>query len=339
MGTHKRLSIALATWNGEKFLFDQLESYLRQSVLPDELVVSDDASQDGTIHVLRDFARHAPFDVLVIENKDRVGYAQNFMRAIRACTGRIVLLSDQDDIWLPQHVEKLAAPFLEARQSPSRLTLTVSRSRHFVALPDGSRREWNPSGGMLRKTWDWRQCHRHGMIVGYVRHWHAPFFGHGMAVARHVVEEYPLPPKCSYHERWIAMVASAIGDFVYLDEVLTLHRVHERNTSGAGHSRSFSVLGPKSFDKNIANLQAFIGALKDGVLSARGRRSLAIARRAIEGYKARARAHRLGWRGILTCCYAFARGYYTYAGAGVYSCARDIIDLFFNRRGPNSENE
>lgn len=113
MTAFPRVAIALATWNGERFLSEQLESYLKQTRLPDELVVSDDCSKDGTLDVLNEFARTAPFEVRILKNSERAGFAANFGRAIGACRADIILLSDQDDIWLPSHVERLVNPFID----------------------------------------------------------------------------------------------------------------------------------------------------------------------------------------------------------------------------------
>lgn len=95
-----KISIAMATYNGAKYLEDQLNSFLLQDLLPDELVVCDDDSTDETIELLQKFSRNAPFSVKIYSNITRLGYAQNFARALSLCTGDYVFLSDQDDVWL-----------------------------------------------------------------------------------------------------------------------------------------------------------------------------------------------------------------------------------------------
>ena len=97
-GGDLRISVAMATWNGERFVGEQLESIARQSRLPDEVVLSDDASADRTLEIARAFARKAPFDVVVLGNDERVGHGENFFRAMRACKGDVIALSDQDDV-------------------------------------------------------------------------------------------------------------------------------------------------------------------------------------------------------------------------------------------------
>jgi Glycosyl transferase family 2 len=100
-----RLSIAMATWNGARYLREQLDSFRAQSRLPDELVVCDDHSTDGTAAILEEFRRTAPFHVNLSVNPKQMGYVENFEQAVEMCEGDVILLSDQDDVWLP---EKLA---------------------------------------------------------------------------------------------------------------------------------------------------------------------------------------------------------------------------------------
>lgn len=102
-----KISIAMATFNGEKFLQEQLDSFIAQSKLPDELVVSDDCSTDGTLEILERFTKKAPFDVIIHKNKNNLGYAGNFNRALELTTGDLVFLSDQDDVWFDKKIEAM----------------------------------------------------------------------------------------------------------------------------------------------------------------------------------------------------------------------------------------
>jgi hypothetical protein len=99
-----KTSIAMAVYNGERFLPEQLDSLLRQTRLPDELVVSDDASTDATVEVVREFATHAPFPVKLIPNDQNVGCTKNYDRAIGQCTGEIIFMCDCDDVWHPERI-------------------------------------------------------------------------------------------------------------------------------------------------------------------------------------------------------------------------------------------
>ena len=98
------VSVVMATCNGAAFVAEQLRSLATQTVLPAELVVSDDASTDGTVDIVRRFASRAPFPVIVRQNDQRLGYGENFLRAALLATGAYVAFSDQDDVWHPDKI-------------------------------------------------------------------------------------------------------------------------------------------------------------------------------------------------------------------------------------------
>lgn len=106
-----KISVALATFNGARYLQDQLDSLAAQMHQPTELVVTDDGSTDTTLALLQRFAEQAPFSVKIHCNQERLGYGMNFLKAASLCTGDAVAFCDQDDVWLPVKLQKLAQAF------------------------------------------------------------------------------------------------------------------------------------------------------------------------------------------------------------------------------------
>lgn len=104
-----RVSIAVCTYNGEKYLSEQLQSIAAQTIQPYQLVVCDDGSTDRTVQILEDFAKTAPFQVCIFRNSATLGYTKNFEKAIALCDGDLIALSDQDDIWYPHKLESLCS--------------------------------------------------------------------------------------------------------------------------------------------------------------------------------------------------------------------------------------
>ena len=102
-----RISIAMCTYNGAAFLREQLESIANQTLQPDELIVSDDGSADGTLAVVREFARTATFPTRIVENQINLGYSRNFDQAVQLCSCEMIALADQDDIWYSTKLETL----------------------------------------------------------------------------------------------------------------------------------------------------------------------------------------------------------------------------------------
>jgi glycosyltransferase involved in cell wall biosynthesis len=97
----------MCTYNGGRFLREQLSSIAKQSLLPDELVICDDGSTDTTSQIVLDFISVAPFEVRFIRNDIRLGTTRNFEKAVNLCRGRFIALADQDDVWRPAKLETL----------------------------------------------------------------------------------------------------------------------------------------------------------------------------------------------------------------------------------------
>ncbi|MBQ6958217.1 MAG: glycosyltransferase [Bacteroidales bacterium] len=103
---HPKISIALCTYNGEKYLTAQLDSILDQTHPADEIIIVDDGSTDATLDIIREYASRT--DILqYFVNEQTLGYVRNFSKAISLTSGDFVALSDQDDIWTKDHIEKL----------------------------------------------------------------------------------------------------------------------------------------------------------------------------------------------------------------------------------------
>src|SRR5919199_6162917 len=107
----QRVSVAMCTYNGERYLQEQLDSIAAQTCLPDELVVCDDRSSDRTLEIIQIFKSKVSFPVHLHINPENLGTIKNFEKAISLCTGDIIVLSDQDDVWKPHKVETILQAF------------------------------------------------------------------------------------------------------------------------------------------------------------------------------------------------------------------------------------
>ena len=103
----------MCTYNGAKYLQAQLQSLAGQQRPPDELVVCDDGSSDATVEIAKTFAATARFPVRVVRNEQNLGYSRNFSKAVRLCSGEVIALADQDDLWYPQKLAQLETVFAE----------------------------------------------------------------------------------------------------------------------------------------------------------------------------------------------------------------------------------
>ena len=130
----QQVSVAIATYNGEKFILEQLESILSQTVRVDEIVITDDISSDNTASVIRRFVKEKGLDGLVSfsVNEKNLGYGSNFMRALKKTKGKYVFFCDQDDIWVPTRVEDM----LKVMEKNDRIGLLGSEFEPFKSSPD-----------------------------------------------------------------------------------------------------------------------------------------------------------------------------------------------------------
>ena len=220
----KPVSVAMATFDGERFLAEQLASLARQTVLPAELVVHDDGSSDGTLDVLAGFARESPFPVRVERGERRLGFADAFLAAARGCTGELVAFCDQDDVWLPGKLERCSAAFEDgdvlvaihsSRIVDERLVPTgevYPRLRASSVAPPLSTDPWLAVRGM-------------SMVVDarVVR------LADG---ARRPPSQY-LADTPMHHDEWLYTVGRALGAVAFVAEPLALYRQHGANVTGA----------------------------------------------------------------------------------------------------------
>lgn len=100
------VSVALCSYDGEKYIAEQLQSIFNQTVKPSEIIICDDCSQDNTVKIINDLIKQTLIKSDLIINSVNLGYIKNFEKAIKLCSGDIIFLSDQDDVWLPQKIEK-----------------------------------------------------------------------------------------------------------------------------------------------------------------------------------------------------------------------------------------
>jgi Glycosyl transferase family 2 len=230
-----KISIALATFNGAAYLGEQLDSIKRQSLQPDELIVSDDNSSDDTVEIARSFARKVGFKVTVDAHPKLANYNENFVRAIGQCTGDIVALCDQDDVWAENKLAVAGAEFRDA---------TVMAVSHRVQVVDER---------LQQTSLVLPQESRYGKFsVANLDPWFAPGGMHLLfrraPIAPSLLEAAPLSKWFNApapFDEWIFFLAGLAGQRVLMPDVLGVWRRHSTSTTGSAEatketwSRSF----------------------------------------------------------------------------------------------------
>jgi Glycosyl transferase family 2 len=222
------ISVALCTYNGERFLREQLESIAAQTQLPDEIVVCDDCSSDRTLAIVREFSGRVTFQVFIHENKQPLGTTKNFEKAALHCTGDLIFFCDQDDYWFPQKIERLTA-FME--QDP-----TLEMAFADAILVDEKRQSFDKYQlNMVRLYPRQRQQWRSGQAVDLLLE------GNRVAGCTTVVKRsfaqhlmpYPTHIPTLIHDGWLALVAAVLGKIDFTEEVLGEYRQHSNQQIGS----------------------------------------------------------------------------------------------------------
>ncbi len=208
------ISVALCTLNGARFLQAQLESLSAQDYPRFEIVAVDDGSADGTWSMLESHAR-ADARLRVWRNRERLGLAGNFERALSLCRGELIACCDQDDLWLPSHLSELAAAL----------------GRHSLVYCDS--RLIDSDGRELGRMSDSRNMISGSQPLAFV------FFncvsGHAMLFRREILARARPFPEHGFHDWWLAYVASVVGSIGYLDRCLVDYRRHDAMATTARH--------------------------------------------------------------------------------------------------------
>ncbi len=204
-----RVSVAIATYNGEKYIEEQIRSVLSNLKDKDEVVISDDGSKDGTLRVVS----------LISDPRIRVikgpglGVKKNFENAIRNCGGKYIFLCDQDDIWASDKVDRVLAIF-EQRKCP----VVV----HDCSVIDEKGSVMTDSFFRLKRSGP-------GVFKNILKN---TYIGCCMAFDKESLENtiLPIPDTIVMHDQWIGVLADLKGGSVFIPDKLIKYRRHGNNT-------------------------------------------------------------------------------------------------------------
>lgn len=206
-----KISVAIATYNGEKYLREQLDSLYSQTIKPDEVVVVDDCSSDGTSMILEEYRQR--YGLRFFINSNNLGVNRNFEKAIRNCTGDYIAISDQDDVWMPNKIETSLLKLKEIEKGkPACVT-----SKSIPVTKDLSRtkelKNMNDTFGLKQN------------ILGELSSQ-----GCTIMMNRQLVDSLStFPSKEFMYDAYIGLLAACIGNRLNIGIPLMYYRHHENN--------------------------------------------------------------------------------------------------------------
>lgn len=220
-----KTSVALCTYNGEKFLREQLDSILNQTKAVDEIVVCDDGSTDSTLQILEEYYQKNPDIFRIFKNEINLRSVKNFEKAISLCENEIIFLCDQDDFWIENKVETITNFF---QKNP---TINVVATNGFGIDDAGNLLE-------VHSLWDIpRFFQEENIEIDYFKI--IAFAGNiatgaSMALRKKFVKDViPFPViEEFHHDEWIALNAASNQSFEFLQEKLFKYRIHSQQQVG-----------------------------------------------------------------------------------------------------------
>jgi glycosyltransferase involved in cell wall biosynthesis len=213
-----KVSVALCTYNGEKYLSEQLESFANQTRVPDELIVCDDLSTDNTVQIVESFQQSAPFNVRLYMNESRLGSTKNFEQAISMSKGDVIFLSDQDDWWYQDkiniilkyfpHKEKYGGLFSDAEIVDESLTSQYRNLWESIGFDTIQRKKFSEGNSIPVLL-------KHNVVTGATMAFDADF------------KDILLPiPEIWIHDAWISLLLAYTSRLQMIEQPLIKYRQH-----------------------------------------------------------------------------------------------------------------
>tara|TARA_R110002126_G_scaffold141128_2_gene285997 strand:- start:1482 stop:2165 length:684 start_codon:yes stop_codon:yes gene_type:complete len=207
----------MATYNGDLFLNQQLDSILKQLSLEDEIIISDNGSTDNTVSIIENY-KDTRIKLLHFTEKNLI---LNFENALNKASGDVIFLSDQDDIWIEGKVQKYKELLKDNLLVFSNASIFQNNNIESSKLFFNSQRK------------------RTGIFNNLIK---VNFLGCTLAFQRRVLEKaLPFPKNIPMHDIWIGLIAETMGNTFYIEKPLIFYRRHENVASATGSKSSFSL--------------------------------------------------------------------------------------------------
>ena len=213
-----KISVCMATYNGEEFIMDQLDSILSQLSAQDEVIISDDGSTDRTVDIINGI--NDPRIKLFHSNKKNV--VLNFENALKHASGDIIFLSDQDDVWTSNKV-------LACQEHLNDHLLVISNAYVVKSYPTGEYKFM--FNGTKKRNGFWKNFYKNN-YTGATMAFHADLLDKAL----------PFPAKLPMHDVWLGLLADIYGKTFYIDQPLIYYRRHAETASTTTEKSSNSIL-------------------------------------------------------------------------------------------------
>lgn len=213
-----RVAILMATYNGERYIGEQIESIQNQNYKDWQLFIRDDCSTDGTLSIIKGYQKNDSRIILIEDNKGNLGPLKNFNELLHVgVKSDIILLADQDDVWFPY---KITCSIDELNKLPNPVKLVYTNFNN-----------WNPDKNQLVAKYGMENPEYKNLV------WQNWIFGCTMCFTKELgLLSLNIPDSAVNHDNWIANVANLYGDIGYLKKPTINHRIHDNNVTTSSKS-------------------------------------------------------------------------------------------------------
>ena len=248
MNSELLVSVALCTYNGERYISSQLDTIINQTYPNIEIIVVDDRSTDQTISILKSYQEAGK--IKLYQNETNLGFIKNFEKAISLCNGEYIALSDQDDLWDLNKIE----------------ILVKSIKNHVLIYSDSEFA--NSEGESMGKVKSQYHNFAKGDSMAFILDYCTP--GHAILFKKELIN-YLFPfPENMFHDWWITFAAINLGEITYIKDCLVKYRQHETSYTDNLEAKVITDLNKrrskiassmdarkKAIERTIAHLKTF----------------------------------------------------------------------------------
>ena len=208
------ISVAIATFNGGRFIEEQLNSIIKQTRLPDEIIICDDCSSDSTFEIIKRVQATTNIYIQIVQNEINLGYTNNFLKAISLTKGDLIFISDQDDVWFDNKISKVC-------------DLANKNSNKHVFINDTYFVDEHLNKTGLTKLQTIKKIFNNDsqFVAGCCT-----------AITGDLLKIFSLIPNEYSYDEWIHYLGSITNTRFVIDEPLQLYRRHGGNTSNVGYN-------------------------------------------------------------------------------------------------------
>jgi len=207
-----KISVCMTTYNGEKFIRRQLETILVQLAQDDEVIISDDSSVDRTVDIIKEFTDKR---IRLYEHNLFFSPIYNLENALRKSSGEIIVLSDQDDVWLDNKITVVRREFSDVHNGIKLIVIDGQIvDEHEIVIHDSIFERINSGKGLLKNIYD------------------NTYMGCCMAFSRDLLEiALPFPKNIPMHDMWLGLLAELFGTVKFIQEKTIKYRRHETSVT------------------------------------------------------------------------------------------------------------